>query len=118
VPLGLGVAAPVDGWSYPSLAGTLTPMTNSPHPLDAKPFDFWLARAAILVIVVLQLGLVNDLTVGPRWLAPALELGLLIPLPTSSANSFALMEPVGCGCCCNCLVMWCASLLRQSHPGR
>jgi hypothetical protein len=85
VPLGLGVAAPVDGWSYPSLAGTLTPMTNSPHPLDAKPFDFWLARAAILVIVALQLGLVNDLTVGPRWLAPALELALLIPLSVATA---------------------------------
>ena len=60
-------------------------MTNSHRPLDAKPFDFWLARGAILVIVGLQLGLVNDLTVGPRWLAPALELALLIPLSVATA---------------------------------
>jgi hypothetical protein len=53
--------------------------------VDAKPIDFWLARGAILVIVGLQLGLVNDLTVGPRWLAPAIELALLIPLSIATA---------------------------------
>ena len=45
-----------------------------------QALDFWLARGAVLVIVVLQIAIVNDLTVGPRWLAPALELALLIPL--------------------------------------
>jgi hypothetical protein len=54
---------------------------------DAKPIDFWLARGAILVIVGLQLGLVNDLTVGPRWLAPLIELALLIPLSVVTAWS-------------------------------
>jgi hypothetical protein len=47
--------------------------------------DFWLARGAILVIVALQIGIVNDLAVGPRWLAPALELALLIPLSVATA---------------------------------
>jgi hypothetical protein len=47
--------------------------------------DFWLARGAIVVIVLLQLGIVNDLAVGPRWLAPALELALLIPLSVATA---------------------------------
>ena len=47
--------------------------------------DFWLARGAILAIVGLQIGIVNDLTVGPRWFAPCLELALLIPLSIGTA---------------------------------
>ena len=59
---------------------------QSPHKhLSTKPSDFWLARGAVLVIVGLQLGIVNDLTVGPRWLAPTLELALLIPLSLATA---------------------------------
>ena len=42
--------------------------------------DRWLARGAVLVIVALRIGFVNDLSVGPTWLAPAIELALLIPL--------------------------------------
>ena len=42
--------------------------------------DRWLARGAVLLIVALQVGFVNDLSVGPSWLAPAIELALLIPL--------------------------------------
>src|SRR5471030_1373941 len=59
-----------------------------PHPhktLTTQPIDFWLARGAVLVIVGLQIGIVNDLTVGPRWLAPCLELALLIPLSIVTA---------------------------------
>jgi hypothetical protein len=55
-------------------------MSNPDRHLTTQPFDFWLARGAIAVIVGLQIGIVNDLTVGPRWLAPCLELALLIPL--------------------------------------
>src|SRR5499427_2821131 len=55
-------------------------MAPSHRSLTDKALDFWLARGAILTIVVLQIAIVNDLTVGPRWLAPALELALLIPL--------------------------------------
>jgi len=51
----------------------------------AQPIDFWLARCAILVIVGLQVGIVNDLTIGPRWLAPFLELALLVPLSIATA---------------------------------
>ena len=60
-------------------------MTERHRVVDAKPIDFWLARGAILVIVGLQIGLVNDLAIGPRWLAPALELALLIPLSIATA---------------------------------
>lgn len=55
-------------------------MAQSYKHLADKAFDFWLARGAVLVIVMLQVVIVNDLTVGPRWLAPVLELALLIPL--------------------------------------
>jgi hypothetical protein len=53
--------------------------------LTARPIVFWLARGAILVIVVLQIGIVNDLAVGPHWLAPGLELALLVPLSAATA---------------------------------
>lgn len=53
--------------------------------LPAAPLDFWLARAAVLVIIALQLGVVNDLSLGPRWLAPVLEGALLVPLSVATA---------------------------------
>ena len=53
--------------------------------IAAKPWDFWLARAAIVVIAGLQLFLVNDLSWGPKWLVPALELLLLVPLSVATA---------------------------------
>jgi hypothetical protein len=57
-----------------------------PHShLKAQPLDFWLARGAILVIAVLQIAIVNNLSVGPRWLAPAVELALLAPLSIATA---------------------------------
>lgn len=59
-----------------------------PHPykhLTTQAADFWMARGAVLIIVCFQSGIVNDLTIGPRWLAPALELALLIPLSIATA---------------------------------
>ena len=47
--------------------------------------DFWLARLSVLAIVCLQLLMINNLTVGPRWLAPAIEIGLLVPLSIATA---------------------------------
>jgi hypothetical protein len=44
-----------------------------------------MARGAIVVIVALQLTFVNDLSIGPRWLAPGIELALLIPLSVGTA---------------------------------
>jgi len=56
------------------------------HLIDRR-YDFWLARGAVLVIAALQLGFVNDLTVGPRWLAPMCELALLLPLSIATAST-------------------------------
>ena len=60
-------------------------MPGSHRHLTTHLVDFWLARGAILVIVGLQIGIVNDLAVGPRWFAPCLELALLIPLSIGTA---------------------------------
>lgn len=53
--------------------------------LHAQALDFWLARGAVVAVAALQLLVVNDLTVGPRWLAPALEMALLAPLSVATA---------------------------------
>jgi hypothetical protein len=54
--------------------------------LQTHAMDFWYARAAIVVIAGLQLAYLNQhLTIGPRWLAPALEIALLIPLSAATA---------------------------------
>ena len=47
--------------------------------------DFWFARGAVVVVVALQLLLVNDFSIGARWVAPSIELLLLIPLSLATA---------------------------------
>ena len=42
--------------------------------------DLWLARGAVVMVIALQAGLVNQFAFASRWLAPALEVALLIPL--------------------------------------
>ncbi|MBN9275037.1 MAG: hypothetical protein J0J15_33280 [Mesorhizobium sp.] len=50
-----------------------------------RALDFWLARGAVLVIICLQLLVINDLSFGPRLLAPVLEAALLVPLSVATA---------------------------------
>src|SRR5580765_4728111 len=50
-----------------------------------RALDFWLARGAVLTVVCLQLLVINQLSFGPRWLAPGVELTLLIPLSVATA---------------------------------
>jgi hypothetical protein len=60
--------------------------TLHPHSIiHRQALDFWLARGAVLMIVVLQLLVVNDLSFGPRWLAPTIELAMLVPLSVGTA---------------------------------
>ena len=53
--------------------------------IHTQALDSWLARGAVVLIVGLQLLVVNDLSPGPRWLAPALEVALLVPLSAATA---------------------------------
>jgi hypothetical protein len=50
---------------------------ESAHP---EMLDRWLVRAAFAVAVTLQLSLINDFGYGTRWIAPVVELILLVPL--------------------------------------
>ena len=58
---------------------------NHHHVIHTQAADFWMARCAIFVIAVLQLLLVNDFALWSRWLAPAIELLLLVPLSVATA---------------------------------
>lgn len=42
--------------------------------------DRWLVRGAMAVVVTLQFSLINNFGYGTRWLAPVLEIILLVPL--------------------------------------
>lgn len=54
----------------------------SDHQESARPemLDRWLVRGAMAGVVVLQFSLINNFGYGARWLAPILELILLVPL--------------------------------------
>jgi hypothetical protein len=59
---------------------------SHPHAvIHRQAIDFWIARCAVVVVVVLQLLVINELSFGPRWLAPTIELAMLIPLSIGTA---------------------------------
>jgi hypothetical protein len=60
-------------------------MSTKLKAIHTHAWDFWLARASVALIAGLQLLMINDLTVGPRWFAPALEIALLLPLSIATA---------------------------------
>jgi uncharacterized membrane protein len=55
--------------------------------VHAGALDYWSVRLAGVVVVLLQVLLINELAVGHRWLAPGLELTILIALSISTARS-------------------------------
>lgn len=60
-------------------------MSQHVRVLQAHQVDFWLARAAVVVVAGLQLIASERVTVGPRLLAPGLEIALLVPLSVGTA---------------------------------
>ncbi len=60
-------------------------MSTTLKSIQTQAFDFWLARASVVVVAVMQLLMINTLAFGGRWLAPALELALVIPLSAATA---------------------------------
>ncbi|MDB5699444.1 MAG: hypothetical protein JWN69_2248 [Alphaproteobacteria bacterium] len=65
-------------------------MSTALKAIHIHAFDFWLARLSVVIIAALQLLLPNDLTIGPNWLAPAVELALLVPLSALTASTQVL----------------------------
>ncbi|HWF51778.1 MAG TPA: hypothetical protein VG294_14155 [Solirubrobacteraceae bacterium] len=62
---------------------------------------FWPAQAAVLTALVLDLGLPNQLTIGPRWVLPTVEallvVGLLIASPRPKVRHSTLRRQVAMG---------------------
>jgi hypothetical protein len=53
--------------------------------IQTHAMDFWLARASVVAVIVLQVLIINRISVGPKWLGPALEMALLLPLSVVTA---------------------------------
>jgi hypothetical protein len=60
-------------------------MSKALSAIHTQALDFWMARGAVIAIIVLQLLLINRVTPGPRWLAPGIEVALLVPLSFATA---------------------------------
>jgi len=58
--------------------------SNSIH---VHALDYWALRFTALCIVALQFLIINDLSFGPRWLAPALAVLIMIPISIEMAVS-------------------------------
>ena len=77
-------ATEADGQPPPSKESQGLKEAHSSLETDAA--DFWLARGSIVVIAGLQLLFLNGgVSLGPKWLAPAFELTMLIPLSAATA---------------------------------
>lgn len=60
-------------------------MSEKLKAIHTHALDFWFARSSVAVVAALQLLIINQLTVGPQWLAPTLEVALLAPLSMATA---------------------------------
>ena len=60
-------------------------MSTALKAIRTHAFDFWLARVSVVLVAILQLAMINRLSIGGRWLAPALELALVVPLSAATA---------------------------------
>jgi hypothetical protein len=60
-------------------------MTTLAPALKVRAADFWMARGAVVIVAGLQLFTSRHVTVGPRLMAPGLEIALLIPLSLATA---------------------------------
>ena len=68
----------------PPLREATTQYRGSVH---AGALDYWSARLAGVAVVLLQVLLINELAVGHRWLAPGVELAILLLLSIITARS-------------------------------
>ena len=62
-------------------------MPDAVEPGYTTSLDLWLARGAVIAIIALQLTLVNNVWIGTRWFAPAVEIIVLIPLTALSVRA-------------------------------
>jgi len=55
--------------------------------VHAGALDYWSVRLAGVAVVLLQILLINELAVGHRWLAPGVEVAILVALSIVTARS-------------------------------
>jgi hypothetical protein len=67
------------GWTAATREG-------APQVQPARHVAYWPAQLCVLAAILLQVGLSTRLTVGPRWLLPALEGVLLIGLAATTSR--------------------------------
>lgn len=60
-------------------------MRSDQLTLQTHALDFWLARGAIALTALMNLFLINRLTMVPSWLASSVEIALLVPLSIATA---------------------------------
>lgn len=60
-------------------------MSRALSTIHTQALDFWMARMAVFAIVALQYPLSSRVTIGPWWLAPVIEVALLLPLSVATA---------------------------------
>ena len=79
------------------MSETLSMVRPHPDRVRTSALGFWLARSAIACVAGKQLLIVNDFSLEPRWLAPALEPVLPMTLKEHQAvqaSQPSLMEPI------------------------
>lgn len=69
-------------------------MQERTYPPPAASEPFWPAQATILLAIALQLLLPSRVTVGPRWLIPALEGALLVGMFLATPHELEGEHPV------------------------
>jgi uncharacterized membrane protein len=67
--------------------------TGRPYPPAPAAEPFWPAQATVLGAIALQLLLPERLTVGPRWLLPAMEAALLLGMFMATPNQLEHEHP-------------------------
>jgi hypothetical protein len=65
-----------------------------PYPPPGVPESFWPAQMTILAAIVVQFALPERLTVGPRWLIPALEAAALVGLSLATPRQLVHEHPL------------------------
>lgn len=63
------------------------PVTDTTYnrSIHVRGLDYWAVRITGIATVVLQFLMINDLSYGPRWLAPALVFTIMIPILVETA---------------------------------
>jgi hypothetical protein len=55
--------------------------------IHVRALDYWAVRVTGIAVVVLQFLIINDLSLGPAWLVPAVVIAIMIPISIETTLS-------------------------------